>query len=374
MILYIVLVLFIPLVYCAANRQSQEVGCLLSKSQTKAGFYIVNNLSGKKHRYKTKCNIIAFVVLGLMWFLTAFRASNIGNDTLNYINAFEQINASGISSQFRMEYGFQLLCLFIGLFTKNAQVFLVVCASICYIGVGVYIFRYSKNIIASVILLFAFCFSIFTNILRQDIAMVICLYAYQFIKEKKNMWAVLLILLAMTFHITAAICFLIFILKYLRHNFKLNIIVTILIIAASASGVLNSIMLKSGWFSNYAQGQYARTGWLAVTYGVLQSLFFYLFILNSYKRSKCKQTIIANCLAYLFISCFGFAINLFTRAAQYFMLPMMIEIPNACYDGNVKSRGFLLFIICTILLSYFCISLIFRPEWNNLYPYKFFWD
>lgn len=374
MSLYITLTFILIIVLCfATNRRSQEIGFLLSASQTKNGCIQVYKLNNKTYFYKKWCNLFAFLLLMLMWILTAFRASNIGNDTNNYINYFENINDTGIINQYQIEYGFQLLCLFVGVFTKNPQVFLIVCATICYVGVGFYAYRYSKNILVSLILIFTFCFSIFINTLRQDIAMVICLYAYQAIKDKKNLKALIFIVFAITFHKSAAIYLLLLFYKVFSVKIKVNIALSIILVAISISGVLDSFLSITNLYSGYVQSQYAGTGWIAVAYYVLQSLFFYWFIYRAYNKNlKGKKVVLVNCVLCLFLNLLGFSVNLFTRAAQYFLLPMITEIPNACYDGKVKSKNLWLLSICLVLLSYFLVTLIVRPEWNNLYPYSFF--
>lgn len=376
MALYIILIfIFLVFLLIATNKRTQSLGCLLSASQTGRGSLRVCALNTDDRHYKKTNNILALVAIFVMWFLTAFRAWNIGNDTNNYVTYFENIITTGMSSQYRIEYGFQLLCLLVGLFTSDPQVFLIICTTICYVGVGFYAFKYSKNIIVSSVLIFTFCFSIFTNTLRQDIAMVICLYAYRFIKDKRNFKAVLLIIFAMTFHVSAGVCLLLFANRFIKSNFILNVLIALIFALLGVSGVLNMILSGLGLYDNYLHGQYAGTGWIAVTYSILQSLFLYGFIYSAYRNKTSKnKVVLVNCVLHLFVNSLGFAVNLFTRAAQYFLLPLIVEFPNACYDGKIKFKKYWLLLFCSILLIYFIVSLIFRSEWNNLYPYHFFWD
>ncbi len=372
--------MFLILLFCfalalATNSRARRVGCALSATQTDKGHIVVRTLDKKTYNYKKISNVIAFALILILWALTAFRASNIGNDTNNYIKYFIDINSTGISSEYRIEYGFQALCLFVGLFTEDPQMFLIVCATFCYLGVGYYAFKYSKNILVTTILIFSFCFSNFTNILRQDIAMVICLFAYQAIKDKRNLKALIYIILAICFHKTAAICLVWFFYKFVNTNMKLNLLLAFLIVLIGASGILGFFLVKFGIYANYAQGKYAMSGWLAVGVGVVQSLFFYGLTYAAYKnKGGNTKLILVNCIFMLFINCSGFGVNLFTRGSQYFAFPLIVELPNACYDGDIKYKNRWLMSICFVLLMYFIVILIFRPEWNNLYPYSFFWN
>lgn len=366
MLLYLVLVAVLGLyVLIAVDKQSQKVGCCLS----------VKKLGGQAHNYKMLCNVLAFAILFIFWFLTAFRSETIGNDTKNYIIYFDKIIKTGISSEYRIEYGLQILCVIVGFFSKDPQVFLAVCATICYLGVGIYIYKYSKNILVSTILVFCFCFSIFVNTLRQDIAMVICLYAYQALKKDKKFGAFLLILFAFLFHKSAIVFLPMLIYKWLRFNFKSVIIIAFLIIILSISGIMEPIVhLISSQYSGYFSSKYADSGWLAVALEVVRNFILYLFIWRAYKKDRKNHCLVLASFTFLLLcSCFGFIVNMFTRLAQYFLLTAIVEIPNACYEGQVKKVNVWIALICGVLLIYFIVILVFRPEWNNLYPYYFFW-
>ena len=359
------IILLVIAVY-AAKLQPQTAGCcpLAKKSRAVAN-------GGVK-----KFNIISAFLLAFLWFLTAFRATEIGNDTENYLDYFVRIRQTGVSNDYRIEYGFQVLCAVVGLFTDNQQIFLIVCATFCYLGVGVYIFKYSANVLFSTILVFCFCYSDFTNILRQDIAMVICLYAYQAIKNHKNILGLFLILLASTFHKSALVTVILFLHRFYKFDLKLFVICIAFLIFICISGIAEKVILfLASRYKGYFNSQYARTGWSAVAISVIKGVAFLSFINTAYFKNKKQDSIVFLCLsAYTVLSSLGFTVNLFTRAAGYFILPMLSEIPNACYCGRIKRKKLWLCLICFALLSYFIIVLILRPEWNHLYPYRFFWN
>lgn len=367
MILYIAFVLiFCIFTVVATGRRTERVG---------GGTDMLYSGNRKMNKSVFGKAVVCFVLFTL-WFLTAFRSAEIGNDTQNYLNYFYKINEVGISSAFRVEYGFQALCLFIGLFTDNAQWLIIFCATFCYVGVGFYILRYSKNAMVSVILVFCLCFSSFTNTLRQELAVIIGLYAYRFIKDGKNFRALLLILVAVLFHRSAAVMLLWFFHKLCKFNINTVLIIACLLIVLGISGLAQPIAQRIGFqYANYFSGKYARSGWLAVSVEVLRSLVFYLFIYKAYgKNKKANTVVLANFTLLILLCCFGYTVNLFTRAAQYFLLPAVVEIPNAFHTKNIKDGKLWLAVTVIILLLYFIVVLVLRPEWNNLYPYAFFWN
>ena len=107
----------------------------------------------------------------------------------------------------------------------------------------------------------------------------------------------------------------------------------------------------------------------------MRAFVIYLLIYTAYKDSyKENSLIISNAVLLLTTICFGFSVNLFSRASLYFLLATVIDLPNAFNSGKIKNRNMLMLITGTVMLAYFLTTLIIRPEWNNLYPYQFQWN
>ena len=128
--------------------------------------------------------LASMAFMALLFVLTGWRSINIGNDTFNYVMYFNHY-ALGEFDFGGMEIGYKLYCMFIGLFTKDPHAFLIITAAISYIAIGVYIRRNSVDMTASVCLFFAIFFSVYTNTLRQALAMIIVLYAYGALKRRR---------------------------------------------------------------------------------------------------------------------------------------------------------------------------------------------
>ena len=316
--------------------------------------------------------VASLVVFVFLWALTAFRSAQIGNDTNTYIYYFK-LFSDGIDKQRSFELGYQYLNFILGRFSSNPHVFLIVMATIMYGGVMFYIYKYSNNTAISLCLFFCYFFSVFTSIFRQGIAMVIVLYGYQLLKEKKNILAALVFLLATTFHATAFVSFLLFLSSGLFKNKKIVFGVTALALILSGSGALNkvfSIVLPR--YAHYFDSRYASTGWLAVAYSLIVYAFWYLMICNSADKNDERDcVVVTNFAMLLFFASFGFSVNLFTRAGEYFLLIGIVEIPNLLYRGKIRNCRFWLFSACFFLIIMFIITLALRPGWNHLYPYEF---
>lgn len=308
----------------------------------------------------------------ILWLLTAFRSRAIGKDVENYLVYFKWFSNGPIDHP-KVEIGYQLLNYLIWQISSDEHVFLIIMATIMYCWIGVYIYKFSKNPAVVLCLFFSCFFSVYTSILRQGMAMVIALYGYQLLKNKKRILAALVFLLATSFHTTAFLCFLLFlnfdILK--KQWFVLGI--TAACVIASLSGVMKSaVNLVFPKYTHYFAGQYAGSGWLAISVFLFTYIVFYLLVSKSLDEDNKSDNVIAtNFTLLLLLTAFGYAVNLFERAGEYFLLIGITELPNVLYRGKIKHFRFWLLMIGTFYLILFVLILIYRPGWNHLYPYEF---
>ena len=134
-----------------------------------------------------------------MWVITAFRSSNIGNDTPTYLNYFTRINLWGINKDFAIEIGYQYYCLIIGKITTSGAGLLIITATICYLGVGIYVYKYFKNLMFSLALsVLHLLFHFYEHFKVKSYNGHLLIYAYQAIRHRKLITPIVLILLAYT--------------------------------------------------------------------------------------------------------------------------------------------------------------------------------
>ncbi len=331
-----------------------------------------NQPEGKAARFnKLVVSALVFATFLLLWYLTAFRSSAIGNDTEQYLKYFD-IFIREVSSSRSFELGYQYLNYLIGRFTQDQHIFLIIIATIMYGGVGLFIRKYSRNPAVSICLFFAFFFSVFTSIFRQGIAMVIALYGYQLLKNGKKIPAALLFLLATTFHTSAFVCFLLFLdLKILeKRGFALGLTAFCAII--SFSGLLRALVQAVlPRYLHYFDSQYASSGWAAITFYLLVYVILYFLVNKSIDYgSKGDKVVAANFTFLLVLTAFGYSVNLFERAGEYFLLIAVTEFPNMLYRGKAKNFRLWILLVCTVMLIFFLLVLQYRPGWNHLVPYE----
>lgn len=332
----------------------------------------------KKENKHTFYQLVFFlIVIFVLWFLTAFRSARIGSDTIPYIKYFQFFGVGGIEPNSSIEIGYQILNILVYKINPNPYFFLGFVATICYVGTGIYIYKYSDNLVFSTVLLFPIAFSLYTNILRQAIAMVICLYAYQAIKNKRFGLAILLIAFASLFHTSALLMLVLLFHRLIPKKPFVVIPLTIIFIALSISGVMDNVfaILLQNSYGGYYESEMVTDGWLGITYYCLRAVSFYLLAFLSYEKKAKENSLVLGMFTMLLITVsFGFSLSLFSRVTNYFVLVSMVELPNAIHRGGLKHKKILMFLLGFIMVLYFLVTLIIRPEWNNLYPYQFNWN
>ena len=328
------------------------------------------------HMRKATYNFIFICLIFTFWFLTAFRGSSIGNDTPPYLYFYREIVKSGINKSWQIELGYQYFCLLLSKINPSPQFLLIVSATICYGTCGIYIYKKSKNILFSSVLLFCFAFSFFASGIRQAIAMAIVLIAYSKIKDGKKLFPIILIIFAATFHVSALIALLWFAHRIIPKDpisvILLAMVVSLLAALGSLDSMLMTVLEK---YQAYFEADNVGTGRLGIAYYAFRAAVFYSFIYIASRENKEAHSIeISNAILLLITVCLGFSVNAFSRASLYYLLAMVADIPNEFNSGKIKNRDMWILIIGIVMIAYFMVTLILRPEWNNLYPYEFYWD
>lgn len=372
MLLYIFLTTYFVFVLMMAIQLEEEANINIYKS----GYTIMESNMHSSVPAKVICLFSFFI----MWGLTAFRSINIGNDTHVYIKYFF-IFRKGIDKMRNFEIGYQYLNYLINKLSGDPHIFLIIIASIMYITIALYVIKFSTNILLSTVLFYACFFNIYMSMLRQGLAMIIVLYAYQLLKRNRELLAIILIFFATYFHQSAIIAIILIFRNVIKPK-KSQVIFLVSICAIfSQFGLINMIVgIVFPKYELYFHGQYASSGWLAVAYQMLFGILLFCFCRFDNNDKECledsleinnKNLLILNFTLLTTICAFGFSVNLFTRLSEYFLLIAIFEISEALQNYDIRTRKLIMIIIGSLSLMMFLIVLIYRPAWNHLYPYEF---
>lgn len=357
------------------------------------GFLILSGIfvyyNGRSNNRDSIFLVITFTIFAI---LVGLRSVTVGNDTASYTILFNEISSTQILLlETRFEKGFIYLNKILSFIWDDPQILFIVASVIIMFSFAVFIKRYSDNIWLSVLIFFTFgYYSGSNNTIRQFIALSIVLWAYDYILKKKLLKFVVLIMIASQFHITAIT----FILAYPLANLKLskkNIIlfISIAAIGYGAFNILLNIALKIFPQYSYYVGSEYMTGGIrlasVMNFLVLAiiGVLFWGSSIRKYKFTK-KGNITYNASVdiwgiYLIISILltfiSFKFNLIERFAEYFTVSVIITLPNIVSRIKNKTLKVLNYVgISIFFILYSTIILVYRPEWNQIYPYKFFWQ
>lgn len=305
-----------------------------------------------------------------LFFLIGFRDYLIGVDTYGYMLSFKELSyiysfsPKSILAIFavKREPLYVLLNVIIASFTSDFTVLLCSYALLYVISVGVLVFRYSNNPRWSFLILLSLGFLYFAmSGIRQTIALSILLFSYKYIRERKLIPFLLIVLLAYGFHNTSIIFLLAYPLATVKVTWKhCAVLVIAYFVMTCFSNVVFFLLfnvLKWERLSSYENS----VSTLSLSGALIQfSIFvFALVFKNSAVKRDCNNTGLIN-MAFLgcFFQLFTPVIAEFFRISMYFSIFNILMIPNVTTSIRIKNNKLLVgsAIPLVLLLYYFLFS------------------
>lgn len=354
MTVYILLVFFIILMYFLGGRHAianahQTVTPGLQKC-TRGGL----------------CLLTAYMII-----LIGFRGWNVGIDTSGYRDHYNLTNFKLMFSSLgflkEIEWGYSLL-LFLFKSLHFSYRMVVVLEAFCYIVPIMYIVhRNSVNpyLSCAVFVMFEF-FAFSLSAVRQTFAIGICMIAFFAAKKQKLLNFVILVLLAMTFHITAVVFFPVYFLFQI--NIKKKHTIILLVIGALFFVFRGQIQQFIRQFAriNYSSSETGGTGLYLY---MLSLVILDVFLLPESENAE-QNNIFRNmmlCAVFMYpILQFHPAV---LRLHLYYSIAMVVYIPNVFRKmRNVKLR-------VSMLLPYLAVAFYFMLNYPlrhlGVVPYSF---
>ncbi len=339
---------------------------------------------------KKRSNILLGIIFISIFLICVLRSDSVGRDIVGYELAYKMTKEVPFSDfdYIYYENGYLLFMKICIVLKMNFQWFLFVTYLIILSPVYIFIKRLSVDKIFSVMIYV--CYMIFEfdlTGLRQAIAMSIALVAFVILIEKKKMylfWYVLLILLAMTFHKSAIICFAILPLMIIKDIKWYSVIVAVGTIISLA---LRSVLLpyikqlfdKDSFNTNAALHIGAN-----VIFMLIMAVYF-LYVLNigekgnGYDREFYDGIFVENNELLFKIFLLSILLALFfgnetsARSFMFFSQSLIILLPNTLLYLEKKS-SMILRTLCIAFFIYFFITNTLIANNFDIVPYKFYWQ
>lgn len=213
----------------------------------------------KKCHFAEKKNleILFKIMVFLMPFLVMALRYGIGQDYFyTYVPIFETVKNAGTYPG--VEIGYILLNQLVQIFTYDYAFIFILTSFIYCIFIYKAIIQESKDITLSFFILFSSCFFFYAmNVTRQSIVIAIFIFSIKYIREKKIIKYMILILIASLIHKIALIFIPIYFIGNLKLDLKKLIILTLIVIIGNTFiSLFVSRIVQGTKYENYLNGIY----------------------------------------------------------------------------------------------------------------------
>lgn len=320
-------------------------------------------------KYSISTRKISFIIcFTFILCLGLFRSELLGVDVYNYKEYFYSWYPSytfrEVLINFKMDNGYILLNKIIYLFTDNFWIVKSIIYIISFGLISTIIYKHSKYPALSFLIYVGFGYLGFSFcILRQSLALSICLYAYKYVEMKNFKLFLLLIIIAGMFHKTAYAYLIIYpILNYQFFNYqflkKIFIIVFFLL----------NVVLIFPFLINIYTIDYSNNIITGEGLNLLLVFIFIYFILYFFNKKYNKSFFTNKEKDIIFMPIYFQIVTLFfsllTRITNYYSIMFVVVIPNIIY----KSKSTILFIIIILLFSFLFLNTLISDS-TNIVPY-----
>lgn len=335
---------------------------------------------------------VIFLVLG---FMSAFRGMDITNDTAAYYRTYQKIAYSGFAGETRMEIGYVALNVFLTHIFQDTlvgfHVLLFITSVFCYWALEQWIERHAITYGICVITFYFLSNQSYMSAIRQSVAVGFILWALMAMEDlngrKRYIVYALLIAFATLFHKTAVVALIFpFLMKreYTRNATWLLMLITLV---ATLTNVVSSVISILGLGIGYVTTEIGN----AVNVGVVSLLYFALLLLrlicdnSSYimdeETADIENTAYGDSF-YTYCIALSLAVTVMSlRAAGMSRLNMYLQLVGLPYVSNIMRRienqrvAFIVKVVFSMAIwGYSVIALLYRPEWQHIWPYHFYWQ
>lgn len=283
--------------------------------------------------------ILLYILTVIPFFLVSALRYDLGIDyTKRYVSAFNKIARDGYIRN--TEIGFQYLIRLCLKFSNDSSILFVVTSAITLALIMTTIFIKSKKVTLSVILFFLFgLFFNSLNLVRQYIAIGFVLLGYIFLSKEKCKWwdyCIFIILnsIAVLFHTTSAICFVLLFLNQKKlASWKWLVPVGLIIIVLNRKLIyIVEFIIQNTRYIKYLSGKTSGTD-LSILQ-LLVNICIYIFMGYIYYKNKKLNNVKREMIfginlqaVTIVLITLGAVHMLFNRIALYFSVFQLISIP-----------------------------------------------
>ena len=345
---------------------------------------LMNFLYGRKSENlnaEKRQKIVIGTFFAILLLLLSLRGKNVGIDLSQYLPSFKRVSnmtMSEVLNYFEEEKGFWILNKIISYISTNQQIFLTIVALISVLPlVKLYSKETENGLLTMSIFIVLSNYDMLFSGLRQVIALALVAWAFKYVKEKKLIKFILIILLAFTFHKSALIALLIYPFYHLNiTRGRLLLFTPFIALVFVYNKEIFEFLLE--FLGDYADNyKYEETG--AFTMILLFALFvaFSYIIPDEAKMDKNSKGIRNICVLAFVLQIFALASPVAMRMNYYFIMFYPLLIPKVINRTTEKNKLFYqwtAWVMTIFFIGYYINVMNNGRDILHLYPYKFFWN
>lgn len=323
--------------------------------------YLPSNISKK---YCIITYIVLSIVAGLRY--------NVGTDFSLYQNIYNDSLLISYSADF-IEIGYLYLNKFFRVLGFDYQIFLLFLALLInYLFFKGFYILTSKNISSIFYYVTTGIYFNTFNIMRQSVVLPLSLFVIYYVKNKKYIFALIIILVGSLFHRSALVLLIILLFRKVHINPISYLSFLGLFIILLNHKILDAIILYSFRFLPLKYHLYIDQIFQKSPVNIINLILptIILFILILYNKNiKINNLILNIYYLYYFILILSANYLYFIRVANYFEISLLILLPQIENMYKKDDRWIVRFILF-IVFSIYIIGKITIGH-NGVYPYKF---
>nr|WP_238942613.1 EpsG family protein [Planococcus beigongshangi] len=328
---------------------------------------------------RRKSMIFIFIMSVLLFLIASLKSVKFAPDVINYINHFNKIgNQSTLSIWTNFLNGsvkdpfFDFLLKLFSNLNINHFTWLALFSFVFLVSIAILIYRYSSDFYLSYIAFISLGYFFFSLTgLRQSLAMAFIILSYKYLREKKFMPFLFIVLFASLFHSSALIFLIAYPLSFVKIGIKHLITLLITLLTAVFFGdFIRSLINSVGW--NDSLISYAEREVTLNYSGFIIQLSIFIFCLiykNKIIQQNPKDITFFNLIFIgLIFQSFTIVVAEFFRVSLYFSIFNIILITKAIMlENDKKARVLIYFLILFALVVYIFWS-------GTFFSYEFFWN
>jgi len=330
-------------------------------------------------KYKSVYRHFFIFASGITFWLFASVRYVIGFDYRFYEKIFlsaSNRNLAELLTSKTIEPGYSFLNLATSYLGGNYRAFLFIFHLIFTLLVFTWISRYSPSPWLSIYLFVTLqYFALSMNFLRQALAAAIILWIYPFLKTRRFLPCIAIILFASTFHRTALamlpLCFLLTLRPTHRHY--VSALLTTTITYLSMDTAIGAILRFLPKYQHYLTEKYWQGNSIIYILLPLGCFLFTVPLLKQACRNPNISPVLVNAIFYAFlIQIFitkHFILERFSIYVSFFALIALPETVNAPCKLSQQARTVILMVGC---FAYFLFAA--SQNFHGVYPYRGIWD